>query len=72
MENISEITTSENFYVGKTYIECDYYLCKCTKKGKNFTADFGTEYQEIHFEVTTKTGRYIGTEIKKIPVSIKH
>lgn len=72
MKNISEITTAESFYVGETYIESDYYLCKCTKKGKNFTSDFGTEYQEIHFEVTTKTGRFIGNETKKIPLTIKN
>jgi hypothetical protein len=72
MKNISEIKTAHHFNIGETYIEIDYYLCKCLKKGKTFSADFGTEYQEIHFEVTTKTGRYIGNETKKIPLTINN
>jgi len=72
MKNISAITSADNFKVGQTYLENDYYLLKCIKKGESFTADFGTEYREIHFEVTTKTGRYIGNETKKIPVKDKN
>lgn len=67
MKNISATMAAKDFNINETYMESDYYLCKCLRKGKVFTADFGTEYQEIHFEVSTRTGRYIGIEIKKIP-----
>lgn len=69
MQNLIDIRKANDFTVGNTYVENNYYTYRCIGKGEVFTGDFGNTYQEVVFSVRTKTGRELGTEKYKYLLS---